>query len=286
MKIFRILLAFVALLAGSLFVAWAMLFQKQPYAFLIRQEEALLGSYYPMITGGVLWFVIALIPALAIFGRRAERHEQGSVGWCRSQIATSKVLMLAALVLLALGGAAYHFSTKVQGSDEEAEVIDLATFDDAGAWFKKVRYQGYLEEDLGYVISETGSRSNTETHTLYTPIREEEAEKGDLVRFIDQRSVRATNGEFSSTLPANLNKGYLRPGILPLLARDAWEEEGVVLADTTYFIVADGLSQEEMLWVVTGVTGVFGAVLLFAGALSLLTNKKRLKKALTAEGAA
>jgi len=269
---------FATLAAAYGVISW--LLQIGPFAFLIRLQDQLIGTYFPFITGALMTFIFWSIPfiffirlgkAKAIQAQKELTEKEFKKQLIRPVYYTS----LSLLVCLAIAAVAYLWSQKATNAEEIvvdlSEPITRPLVGDDSLWFKRITLIGKPLPEQSYLIESSGKRGTT-SFDLYLPIAPAEGDQPVQI-------VYNLSGSDVSKIDINkiTNKGFIIPFAVPALTRDFFEAEGIELADRVYMVSPNKLDERTAAYIVLGISGTIGLILF----ILLLTypsgNKKKLK---------
>lgn len=275
-KIFVLGLLFAVLA----YATWSWVFQTGLYAVLIRWQATTFDTYFPTLTFAAI-IILLLVPlyifelAIGIGAKkvRPKTNMELSLDELNKRLRKkSRGFLLLTTVLVAAAGISFYLGQGAQGEDQPALSVDLNNVEDQHYWFKKVALNGVMLSKNSYSIITESSRGGYASETRYTPIAAPGRDKKPI-HFVHIKTANP-----GSRIRAKLSKtGFVMPSVLPVLVRDTFEADGLLLADKVHVFGDSVVSLKMALYIAAGILGLI-AFLFFVSVILMPIGNRRIIK--------
>lgn len=262
------------------YAAWSWVFQTGLYAVLIRWQAKTFDNYFPGLTF-VAIFMLLLLPVYLIekiisggkTGRIVKNDMEVSLDELTHRLKKrSRRMLIGMFIFVGIALCAFYAGQHSLGEDQDAIAIDLKNVESGNYWFKKVTLNGSLLTRNSYSIVSKNTKRGYTSETLYTPIASPKGKKAPI-HFVHLK----TSNHRARTSQSLALTGFVRPSVLPVLVRDAFEEGGLVMADRVHVIGSSVLSLQMTLFIAAGISALIAFFLFFSFIFSPI-GRRRLTK--------
>ncbi len=264
------------------YAAWSWIFQTGLYAILIRWQADTFNNYFPTLTFAAI-FLALLLPIILIEkiiggSGKGLQIKKGDMEVSLNELQArlkkrSRHFLIGMFLFIGAALGAFYVGQNAPDENQETISVDLRNFEEGNYWFKKVKLNGSLLTNSSYSITSKNNRRGHTSETRYTPIASPNGKKSPI------HFVHLQTSNHNSRINPNLAlTGFVRPSVLPVLVRDTFEQDGLVMADRVHVIGSSVLSLQMTLYITTGFCGLIAFFLFFSFIFSPIARRRLTKQ--------
>ncbi|GHA20128.1 hypothetical protein GCM10008090_32520 [Arenicella chitinivorans] len=263
----------------SAYSAWSWFFQLGLYGILIRAQFNFFAVHYPVITAIAMWIVLALVPLSTLFKSQRKHEFQLSYDQLAQQLKLrSAALAFWLLVSGALAYGCYAISKQLPSIEQAAISIKPDTIQADSLlsvsrnWFTKVSIDGDAVPN-SRVLEEDALHEGTTVFRRYIPIRDAHNSQSH-VHFVEL--LRSDSVQRINRAPVEMT-GYVLPRAVPVLVRQSFTQDGLVLAKYAFVIGQNPVDGRTLFRIATAILLLVSLFLLLALLQSPFHNRHKLQ---------